>query len=70
MHKYRACAREAPPGLAEFAMTRTVITLRARFCGTPPQPGELMAAETGDAVYRIETVAQALCTSIARARAN
>jgi hypothetical protein len=37
-------------------VTRTVITLRARLCGTPPRPGELMAAETGSAVYRIETV--------------
>ncbi len=37
-------------------MTRTVITLRARFCGDPPLPGELMAAPTGRVVYRIETV--------------
>lgn len=37
-------------------MIRTVITLRARFCGDPPRPGELMAAETGSAVYRVETV--------------
>ena len=38
------------------AATRTVITLRARFCGAPPRPGELMAAETGPAVYRVESV--------------
>jgi hypothetical protein len=37
-------------------MTRTVITLRARSCGTPPRPGDLMAAETGPAVYRLEAV--------------
>ena len=37
-------------------MTPTVITLRARSCRTTPRAGELMAAETGPAVYRIETV--------------
>ena len=37
-------------------MTQTVITLRARSCSTPPRPGELMAAETGTAVYRIDAV--------------
>lgn len=38
-------------------MTRTVITLRARWCGTPPRPGELMAAPTGGTVYRVVAVA-------------
>ena len=37
-------------------MTHTVITLRGRLCGTPPRAGELMAAETGPAVYRLDAV--------------
>ena len=38
------------------AMTHTVITLRARSCGIPPRPGDLMAAQTGNAVYRVDAV--------------
>jgi hypothetical protein len=37
-------------------MIRTVITLRACFCGTAPRPGELMAAATRGTVYRIDAV--------------
>jgi hypothetical protein len=37
-------------------MTHTVITLRARLCGTPPRPGEFMFAETGRTVYRVDAV--------------
>ena len=37
-------------------MTRTVITLKARWCGDPPQPGELMAAPAGSPIYRISSV--------------
>jgi hypothetical protein len=37
-------------------MTHTVITLRARSCGIPPRPGDLMAAQTGNAVYRVDAV--------------
>jgi hypothetical protein len=37
-------------------VTHTVITLRARSCETLPRAGELMAAKTGTAVYRLEVV--------------
>lgn len=37
-------------------MTRTVITLRARWCGTAPRLGDLMAAPTGATVYRVLAV--------------
>ena len=37
-------------------MTRTVITLKARWCGNPPQLGELMAAPAGSPIYRISSV--------------
>ncbi len=37
-------------------MTHTVITLRARLCGTPPCPGEFMASPTGRMIYRIDDV--------------
>lgn len=38
-------------------MTRTIITLRARYAsGDVPRPGELMAAPTGGTIYRITSV--------------